>query len=603
MAGKQWRIFVIVAFTLIGLALVGGNGRILTAQQETIPQLIITETNAGSPPTLELQVYGISPLGEPLDLNSQAITLRHNDLPVPTYTFGGSKEVGVLTVFLIDIPGGVSAQFTAIQDAIQQYAATPVMKEQVDAVAIYQVGENSARSLLPPDRFYNSVTNFFANPLAPSTGATALIDSSVNLLEQIPELKPDPAMAAALVIISDGTDAVSTQFQPDEVAARANALGIPIHTIWLTNEDLPPTGQQQGQDYLIQVASSARGLAVKMENATDWAIIWNRITTFRNQTIIRYQVPDLQGGTFPVEMALVNQPETAVTAEIDVPTNMPSILIDLPEESRTLNLPDLEDPVALRFATSARWLDGVERTLTAAQLVVNGVPQEIDVAEIAEFTAEISNLGYGANTIQVAVLDDQGMRATSPVITLQVNEGRRAIPDELDAGGGLVQTLVRWLAILLVIAVLAGGLFFIWRQGLLKSLPTLLPRGRSRRRRSAGPQVTYEQAEEDVDGPRVLARLVVLDAISKMPPEMPLIGVQVRLGRSPQQADIAFENDITVSRLHATMMLEGTHYRIFDEGSTSGTWVNEKQVPEYGTQLANGDEINLGAVHLRFYQP
>lgn len=602
MPGKQWRIFGILAL-ILGLMGVHGNGRDLLAQPERNPQLFITNTNAGSPPILELQVYGISPLGDPLDLTSQAIMLRHNGLPVPDYTFGGNKEVGTFTVFLIDIPGGVSGQFIAIQDAIQQFAASPVMKEQVDAIAIYQVGENSARSLLPPDRFYNSVSNFFANPLTPSSGATALIDSSVTLLEQIPDLKPDPAMAGALVIISDGTDAVSTQFQPGDVADRARELGIPVHTLWLTNEDLPPTGQQQGQDYLTQVASGAGGLAIKMENATDWAIIWNRIVSFRNQTIIRYQVPDLQGGTFPIELALVDQPETAVTAEIAVPTNMPSILINLPPESRTLTLPNLEEPVTLRFATNIRWLDGVERSLTAAQLVVNGVPQEVNVAEIGEFTAAIANLGYGANTIQVAVLDDQGMRATSPVITLQVNEGRQAIPDELAAGGGLVQTLVRWLAILLVIAVLAGGLFFIWRQGLLGSLPALLPRGGSRRRKNSGPQVTYEPAAEEGDGPRVLARLVVLDAISQMPPEMPLIGVQVRLGRSPQQADIAFENDITVSRLHATMMLEGTYYRIFDEGSTSGTWVNEKQVPEYGTQLANGDEIHLGAVHLRFYQP
>jgi hypothetical protein len=50
-------------------------------------------------------------------------------------------------------------------------------------------------------------------------------------------------------------------------------------------------------------------------------------------------------------------------------------------------------------------------------------------------------------------------------------------------------------------------------------------------------------------------------------------------------------------------MLEGNHYRIFDEGSTSGTWVNEKAVPEYGVQLVDGDEVHLGAVLLRFRQP
>lgn len=603
MQKKMRYVCLLGVLVMMGL-LLGGNGRFLAAQAEAPTQLFITATNAGSPPTLELQAYGITPQGEPLNFSGQTLILKHNNLPVIGYEFGGLKEVGVFTVFLIDIPEGVSGQFEAIQQAIRQYASPPVMKEQVDAIAIYEVGTRDARVLLPPDRFYNSVINFFSNQLALSTGATALIDSAVNLLTQIPALKPDPAMAAALVIISDGTDAVSTQFRAADVAARANELGIPVHTVWLTNQQLSSVGQQQGQDYLIQVASRARGLAVKMENPTDWAIIWNRIASFRNQNIIRYQVAELQGGTFPVELGLVDRPEATAVAQITVPGNMPSIQFDLPPESRTIALPNLNTAVRLRFRTTVRWLDGVERSLSAAQLVVNGVPQEVAAAEVSDFTIELTNLGYGANTLQMAVLDNQGMRATSPVITLQVSQGRRAIPPKLEAGGGIVQTLARVVVVLLILIVLLVGFFFLWRQGLLKSLPNLLPKGGRRRKRLEVPASYEPGAGVDLDdGPRVLARLVVLDAVSQMPPEMPLIGVRVKLGRSPQQADIAFEHDLTVSRLHATMMLEGTTYRIFDEGSTSGTWVNEQQVPEYGIQLMDGDEIHLGAVHLRFYQP
>lgn len=99
-----------------------------------------------------------------------------------------------------------------------------------------------------------------------------------------------------------------------------------------------------------------------------------------------------------------------------------------------------------------------------------------------------------------------------------------------------------------------------------------------------------------------MAHLEVLDATSQMPSKINLEGTMIKLGRSPVQANIAFREDITVSRLHATLMLEGTHYRIFDENSTSGTWVNERQVPDYGLELNDGDEIHLGAVHLRFRQ-
>jgi pSer/pThr/pTyr-binding forkhead associated (FHA) protein len=85
-----------------------------------------------------------------------------------------------------------------------------------------------------------------------------------------------------------------------------------------------------------------------------------------------------------------------------------------------------------------------------------------------------------------------------------------------------------------------------------------------------------------------------------MPPAVELTATEHRLGRNPGQSDIAFENDITVSRIHASVMLEGSDYRLYDEASSGGTFVNDQPVPEYGYQLLDGDEIRLGAVRLRY---
>jgi hypothetical protein len=113
------------------------------------------------------------------------------------------------------------------------------------------------------------------------------------------------------------------------------------------------------------------------------------------------------------------------------------------------------------------------------------------------------------------------------------------------------------------------------------------------------------RGQRDVKGPvaKSLAFLEVVEATSQMPSRIDLQAVEQRLGRSPQQADVAFENDITVSRVHSSIVQEGNDYRIYDEQSTSGTYVNEQRVPEYGLQLADGDEIRMGAVRLRFRQP
>jgi pSer/pThr/pTyr-binding forkhead associated (FHA) protein len=95
--------------------------------------------------------------------------------------------------------------------------------------------------------------------------------------------------------------------------------------------------------------------------------------------------------------------------------------------------------------------------------------------------------------------------------------------------------------------------------------------------------------------------LDILESLSKMPASVVINRSEYLIGRS-STVDLAFTDDPTVSRIHATIVQDGKIYRIFDEQSTSGTYINDKQVPEYGLQLANGDEIHMGAVHLRFRQ-
>jgi pSer/pThr/pTyr-binding forkhead associated (FHA) protein len=114
---------------------------------------------------------------------------------------------------------------------------------------------------------------------------------------------------------------------------------------------------------------------------------------------------------------------------------------------------------------------------------------------------------------------------------------------------------------------------------------------------------TITTTEGALPGEAAFPYLEVLEAVTRMPPIIELTRPEHRLGRSPVQADIAFENDITISRVHATIALEGSDYRLYDEGSTSGTWVNDQTVPEYGYQLMDGDEIRLGAAIMRYRQP
>jgi hypothetical protein len=571
-----------------------------------LPQLFITGNDVTNPPSIVLHAYGRDAEGKAIDFTSEPLKLTSNGtVVVPSVT--DTYPAGTFTVFLIDIPTGVEAQLPVIQDAIKQFAGPGSgMQEQVDYIAIYLVGETEASVLLAPDNFYNSVQNFFVDDLTPETGSTALIDSLVSLLDQMDELKPNPDMVSSVVVMSDGTDVVSTINEPADIITRTASLNLPIHTIWVDSTDLTFAGQQQGQAFLQEVSDSSYGVATTLDNSDGLAEIWGHIASFREQARVRYVMDDLTGGSFDIELSLANDPAASDSMTVEMPDNQPQVTLILPPESDTITLPSLEEPIPIRLGATVSWLDGLEREITSIRVLVNGKDaDEVPVEEIDDFTIELTGLHYGPNTIELIVEDDQGLRATNPPTIITVSEGDEDIPKELRPGRELGNIVLDIFLILIVVAVIVGIILWIRRSG---KLPTLFPKGRSKRSQGG---VTYATSEtsaeakgamEDYGRPVVYASLEVIESITEMPQRLDLIGPVIRLGRTPTQSDIAFREDLTVSRQHANLMLEGNHYRIFDENSTSGTWVNGRQVPEYGVELADGDEIHLGAVHLIFHQ-
>jgi pSer/pThr/pTyr-binding forkhead associated (FHA) protein len=438
--------------------------------------------------------------------------------------------------------------------------------------------------------------------------------------------------------MSDGTDIVSTQFEAADVPRRAAELGIPIHTVILDNQSLSAPDKEEGRQYLTQIATGTGALSTTLATIDDLRPIWDQIAAFREQMTIQYTADDVAGGDYSVEVSLRNNPAVQDVTTVTFPAGAPSIVIELPPESRSLTLANLDQPVPLSFSTTLSWLDGVDRNIEKAQLLVNGLlVQDIDPGDVDRFDVELANLRFGANQVQIAIVDDQGGRATSPEITLTIEQGEvTEIPEEIAPRGlaGRIWQRISGFAIVIggcflivFLLVLIIGIAVAGRHNPLirrLGLPNLLRRVPflrtyfqdvySVQRKVSSAKRTQKQAHRyssDVGGRRSASKkggkpsafLEVLESTSAGPSRIDLDEVEVRLGRSSNQADIVFKNDGTVSRLHATIAQEGSEYRLYDEQSTSGTWVNEQRVPEYGLQLVDGDEIRLGAVRLRFRQP
>ncbi len=75
-------------------------------------------------------------------------------------------------------------------------------------------------------------------------------------------------------------------------------------------------------------------------------------------------------------------------------------------------------------------------------------------------------------------------------------------------------------------------------------------------------------------------------------------GERTVIGRSPD-CDV-FLDDVTVSRKHALLVREGDGFRIEDQGSLNGTFVNKRRID--AATLKDGDELQIGKYRLTFLQ-
>ena len=73
-------------------------------------------------------------------------------------------------------------------------------------------------------------------------------------------------------------------------------------------------------------------------------------------------------------------------------------------------------------------------------------------------------------------------------------------------------------------------------------------------------------------------------------------GERTTIGRSPD-CDV-FLDDVTVSRKHAVFTRDGERWRLDDQGSLNGTFVNRERVD--AAVLSDGDEIQIGKYRLTY---
>jgi len=92
------------------------------------------------------------------------------------------------------------------------------------------------------------------------------------------------------------------------------------------------------------------------------------------------------------------------------------------------------------------------------------------------------------------------------------------------------------------------------------------------------------------------AALIVRSGGGRAGEVFPLETEPTTIGRSPECG--IFLDDVTVSRKHAVVARDGDRWRLEDQGSLNGTFVNRARVD--AAELNDGDELQIGKYRLTF---
>jgi hypothetical protein len=294
----------------------------------------------------------------------------------------------------------------------------------------------------------------------------------------------------------------------------------------------------------------------------------------------------------------------------------------LPADSRKTILDKVDPgeltPAAHPLEVLIDFPDGHPRPVVSATLYVDGqAVVENDAPPFERFAWDLSRYGEtGEHILKVEVHDSYGLTGASVDTLVQVKVVRPPITvlTMIAARGPLISlAVIMFSGLILFLVLVLGGRIRPFPAGGLRRL-------RQSRKRRADPvtqpvPVRSEGAPRHLPGwvnrlqwpqrrmaPRAhafLHRLAETDQATTLPP-ISITAEEVTFGRDPHQATIVLD-DASVEALHARLVRqEGGSYRLSDEGSVAGTWINYSPVSGEGAALEHGDILHIGRSGFRF---
>ncbi len=401
-----------------------------------------------------------------------------------------------------------------------------------------------------------------------------------------------------------------------ELAGRADQMDVRIF-VWVVTADDRPAPDVALLQALVDRTGGRLALVSGPEtfpNLEEW------LAPLRRQYQVSYVSGLRAGGQHALEVLLQQDGETVAQAEpltftLDIAAPNP-IFISPPAEvkrawtERTREQPSTLQPESLDLQIVVEFSDGIQRVLQSTRLFLDGeLVAENTVEPFDRFALDLAGFTEsGPHTLRVEATDELELSGSSIELPLVVLVEPK--PGSAVLGGISTTGLIAIGAVLVAGLVLAGvlvgesrfrkhgGLGFRRRRDPLTD-PVAIEQREPRHRPASREAVSRPRPQDSGSAP---ARLVRLNENEQpIAGEMiPLSQPELTLGSDSAQVMLTIR-DATVDKLHARILCgdEGG-FRLLDQGSVAGTWVNYALVSGAGALLKHGDLVHIGRAMYRF---